>query len=163
MKTSCSRQFGELRIDRDGQRQVGHGAAFVDRHLVGKLVHLANQEVSRVFVCGLGGGRTFRQGWDDKGFVPPAIVPGAGKGHFAVTLLPELGFFAPAHQREDSSRHHRNIGAADDFEQAQGVRHFFVAPLVSADDRDAQHFNLRETESARASVCMLLPPGPEQS
>ena len=70
--------------------------------------------------------------------------------------------FAGAHQWERRAAHHGNIRAAHDLEQAKRVRHFFVAPLVAADHRDAQHLNLRDWISS-ASVCMLLPPGPEQS
>ena len=74
-------------------------------------------------------GWTFRQRRDHEWFVPPAVVPCAGVGDFAVTLLPHLGFCASANQRESSAGHDGNIGAAHDFEQAQGVRYFFVSPL----------------------------------
>ena len=90
MKTSCLRQLGKLRIDGDGERQVGHRTAFVDRHCMWELVNFPNQEVSRIFVGGLGCGRALGQGWNHKRFVPPALVPGARKGHFAEALLPDL-------------------------------------------------------------------------
>ena len=99
--------------------------------------------MSGVFVGGFGRGLAFRQRWNDEGLVPPAVIPCARKSHFAEALLPDLGFFAPPHQWENGPGHDRNVGAAHNFEQAQGVRHFFVAPLVSADYRDSQDLDLR--------------------
>ncbi len=99
--------------------------------------------MSGVFAGGFGRGLAFRQRGDDEGLVPPAVIPRARESHFAEALLPYLSFFAPPHQWENRPGHDRNIGAAHDFEQAQGVRHFLVAPLVSADHRDSQDFDLR--------------------
>jgi hypothetical protein len=42
----------------------------------------------------------------------------------------------------DRTGHHRDVRAAHDLEQAQGVCHFFVAPLVSADYCNSEDFNL---------------------
>ena len=88
-------------------------------------------------------------GRHDERFVPPAVVPGAGEGDFAVTLLPHLGFCASANQRETGAGHDGDIGAAHDFEQAQGVRYFFIPPRVSADDRDAEDVDLRGLDQKR--------------
>jgi hypothetical protein len=137
------RQFRKFRIDRNGERQVGHGAALVDRYLVGVLAHLADQEMSRVLVGSFGRGLAFRQGRDNEGLMPPAVIPRAREGHLAEALLPYLSFFMPSHQWENGPGHNWNIGAAHDLEQAQRVRHFLVAPLVSADYRDSQDFDLR--------------------
>ena len=49
----------ELRVDGDGKREVSHGAAGVDRHLIGKLADHADEEVCGVFVGGPGGGLAF--------------------------------------------------------------------------------------------------------
>ena len=40
------------------------------------------------------------------------------------------------------ARHDGDIGATHDFEQAQGVRDFFIPPRVSAYDRNAEYVHL---------------------
>jgi hypothetical protein len=54
-----------------------------------------------------------------------------------------LRFFVSANQRERRAAHYGNVGASDDFEQAQSVRYLFVAPLISTDHRDSKHLDLR--------------------
>src|SRR5271165_2247421 len=95
-----------------------------------------------VFRCGLGGGRAFWKFGNNEGFVPPAGVPGAGESDFAVTLLPEAGFFGSADQRENCAGEDGDVGAADDFQQAKGVGHLLIAPGVTADYGDAEDFCL---------------------
>jgi hypothetical protein len=53
-----------------------------------------------------------------------------------------LGFRASANQRKRGAGHDGDIGAAHDFEQAQGVRYFFISPRVSAHDSDAEYVHL---------------------
>ena len=53
-------EAGEFRIERNGQREIGHGAALVNRYFVRKLVHHADHEMSGIFVAGLGVGLAFR-------------------------------------------------------------------------------------------------------
>src|SRR5258707_7075049 len=96
------------------------------------LAHHPDQEMSGVFLSRLDLGLPFGQRWNDEGLVPPSVIPGTCVGYFSVTLLPQLRFFAAAHQGENGARHHRNVSAADDLEQAQRVRYLFIAPLVSA-------------------------------
>ena len=91
-------------------------------------------------------GCSFGQRGHDEGLVPPAIVPCAGVGDLAVALLPHLRFLAGADQGERCAGHNGNVGASHDFEQAKRVRDFFVAPLVSANDRDPQYFDLRRLD-----------------
>src|SRR3981081_2860820 len=105
-----------------------------------------------IFIGSLGGVLPFQKTGDDEGLVPPAIVPGAGVGHFSVALLPLLRFFVSANQRKHRARDHRNVGAANDFEQAKSVRHLFVAPLVSTDYRDPKHFDLRRLDHYEESL-----------
>src|SRR5271165_6384400 len=95
-----------------------------------------------VFRCGLGGGRAFWKFGNDEGFVPPTRVPGAGKADFAVTLLPEAGFFGSADQRENRAGEDGNVGAANDFQQAEGVGHLLIAPGVAADHCNTEDFCL---------------------
>ena len=57
-----------------------------------------------------------------------------------------------AHQRESRSEHDGNIGAADDLEQAQGVRDFFVPPLVPGHHGYSQHFHLRRLDHQQDSL-----------
>ena len=125
------RQGSELRVQRNGQRQVGHGAALVNRHFVRIFVHHPHQEMRRVFIGWLGGWRPFRQRRHHEWFVPPALVPGALIRHLAVALLPQSCLLAGAHQRERRAFHNRDIRAAHDLEQPQRVRHFLIAPLVA--------------------------------
>jgi hypothetical protein len=91
-----------------------------------------------------------------------ALVPGPGEGHFAVSFLPLLCFVAGADQRENGARHYRNVGAADDFEQAEGVGYFFVAPLVSAHHRNSEDFDLRRLDHHQKRL-EIASAGPEQS
>ena len=135
-------QRGELGIQRNRQREVGHGGALIDGDFVRILVHHPHQEVRRVFVRGLGSRLPFRQRGHHKWLVPPALVPGARIGQLAVAFLPLKKLFASVHQGKRRAAHHGNIGAAHDLEQAERVRHFFVAPLVAAGHGDAQHFHL---------------------
>src|ERR1700730_8847395 len=106
------------------------------------LVDHADEEVSGIFLRGLDGRLPFRKRWDDEGFVPPALVPRARVGYFSIALLPELSLVATADQGKRSAGHNRNVGTADDFEQAERMRDFFIAPLVSADHCGSQHLNL---------------------
>jgi hypothetical protein len=46
------------------------------------------------------------------------------------------------HEWKYGSWHNRNIGAANELEESQSMRDLFVAPLVSADDGYAQHFDM---------------------
>jgi hypothetical protein len=52
-----------------------------------------------------------------------------------------LGFVVGADQRKDSSGYYGDVGAADDFEEAEGSGDFLVAPLVAGDDGDAEDFD----------------------
>src|ERR1700683_2241799 len=97
----------------------------------------------RVFVRRLGRRPSFWKLRHHKRLMPPAVIPRARVGYFSVTLLPGLGFLTAADQRERRSGHNRNVGAADDLQQAQRMRHFLIAPLISAYHRDAKHLYLR--------------------
>ena len=55
-------------------------------------------------------------------------------------------------QGEGRAAHHGNVGAAHDLEQAERVRHFFVAPLISTGHRDAQHLDLRGLDQQGQSL-----------
>jgi hypothetical protein len=84
------RQLRELRVERNGQREVGHRPALVDRYFAWIFVHHPDQEVRRVLAGRFRGGLAFGQRRHDRNFVPPALIPCAGVGDFAVTLLPQL-------------------------------------------------------------------------
>src|SRR4029077_19418186 len=87
-----------------------------------------------------------RKRGDNEGLVPPAIVPSSGVSHFSVALLPLLRFFVSPNQRKRRAWHYGDVGASNDFEQAESVRHLFVAPLVSTDHRDPKHLDLRRLD-----------------
>jgi hypothetical protein len=57
-----------------------------------------------------------------------------------------LGFVVGADQRKDSSGGYGDVGAADDFEEAEGAGDFLVAPLVAGDYCDAEDFDLWRLE-----------------
>ena len=67
--------------------------------------------------------------------------PTRPKSDGSVPLLPKLRFGARANQRKRRAFHDRNIGTAEDLKQPQSVRNLFIAPLISADYRDAQHLD----------------------
>ena len=60
------RQFRELRIERNRQREVGHRPALIDRDLMRILVHHANQKMRRIFVGRLGRRLPLRQRRHDR-------------------------------------------------------------------------------------------------
>src|SRR5580700_7715821 len=103
----------------------------------------AQQKVHGVFGGWLGGRLAFRKRWHDGWGMPPAVVPRTRVRYLAVAILPELRFRAGANEREFGAAEDRNVRAPDDFEQAQGVRQFLIAPLVPARYGNAQHFHLR--------------------
>jgi len=45
------------------------------------------------------------------------------------------------HQRILCAGHDRDIGASNEFEHAQGMRHFLMQPLIARHDRNSQHFS----------------------
>src|SRR6202040_3697141 len=96
-----------------------------------------NQEMNRILVCRVGSGLPFGKWRNYRSLMPPTLIPCTRVGDFAVLLMPQLGFGAGADQWVDGAGHDGNVGAANDFEQAQGVSHFFIAPLISAGYRYA--------------------------
>src|SRR5690348_5758591 len=125
-------QLGKLRIECDGQRQVGHRPAGIDGYVVRIAPHHADKKMRRINLRSLGGWSALRQLGNHKRLVPPALIPCPRVRHLAVALLPQLGVTPPAHQREHCARHHRNVGAANDLQQVEHVGDLFVAPLVAA-------------------------------
>src|ERR1700758_3618281 len=128
-------------IDRDGQSEIRHGRALINRYLMRILVHHANQKMSRVFV-----GRPERRLalgkiWNDVRFVPPALIPRACVGDLPITLLPKLRLFVAADEWKDSAWDDRNVRSPDDFQQAKRVRDLLVAPLVAAGHGNAEDFD----------------------
>src|ERR1700730_1948157 len=108
-----------------------------------EFVDHTDQEVSGIFVHGLGARPPFRKCRYNEALVPPAFIPSTCVGYFPVTFLPELRFVATADQRKHGAGHHRNVRTPDDFEQTDRVRHLFIAPLVAAHYGGAEHLNLR--------------------
>src|ERR1700675_4533138 len=91
-----------------------------------------------VFGGRLGGGLAFFGRRDDEGIVIPAGVPRAGVADFTVALLPELRFFACADERKGGAGNYGNVGAAHDFEEAEGPVDFLGEPLIAGDDVGAE-------------------------
>ena len=80
-------------------------------------------------------------GGTDFMFVPRTLVT-----HHAVEFLPALNLFLVVDQRKNRARIDLDSGVPREFQHAQRVRNFFVAPLIAADDGDAQSLNLRRLQ-----------------
>ena len=81
-------QFRKMRINCIGERQVRHGAALIDGHFMGILVHHTDQKVSSVLRGGFCSGLAFEELGNHIVFVPPTIVPGAGECDLSRHRLP---------------------------------------------------------------------------
>src|SRR5581483_1663795 len=136
-KDEIFREVRELRINRDGKREIGHWATFVNCDLMGILMDHPDDEMRSVFLRWLGGGLALRHLRNYRGLVPPTIIPGSGVSDLSELKLPELGFVAGANERKLCTGNYGNIGASDDLEQAERVGDFLVEPLISTDHSDA--------------------------
>ena len=149
---------GKLRIDGDGQRDVGQRPGGVDRHLVRMRAHLADEEVRGVFVDRLDGGHALGHG---RNLVRPmrlergrrgsgrglrqhvwTAAPGAQPGHFAVERRLQARLLLGADQRKHCASRHGHVGVAGELQHAQGVQSFFVAPRVAGHHGDAQDLHV---------------------
>ena len=64
----------------------------------------------------------------------------------AVERFPLGDVFLGIHERKDGAGNDWDVGAANDFEQAQGVLNFFVAPGVAGNHGDAKHVGIRRID-----------------
>lgn len=140
-------EFGEVRVDCDGEREIGERASGVDGDLMRVEMNHADHEVRCVF----GGGCGVRRAFDERGnfegavefFAASSPVPSALVDDFAVERFPVRDELRGIVEREDGAGDDGNVGASDDFEHAESVGDFFVAPAVSGDDGDAEDLGLR--------------------
>ena len=155
------RQLGEVRIDRQRERDIRQRTGGVNRHLMRVRANLTDQEVRGVFVERLRVRRALRQ----RNRVPRAmniravgrhtddtirslhqvrrpLAPGTKPCDPAIQLRGQPRLFLRADERKYRARNHRHVRAADQFEHPQRVLHFFVAPGISCDDGNAQHLRL---------------------
>ena len=151
---SQSREFG---IDRNGEGEVGHRAAFVNRHLVWKLTHHPQQKVCGIFVGGLGRGLAFRHLTQLVRRVIEPRRPCAQPQLKTELLLPLLRLLFASHQWILRPGHDWNVGMSDEFEHAQSVRHFFVKPLIARHHRDAENLSLWRLDQKQHGL--LVRPG----
>jgi hypothetical protein len=63
-----------------------------------------------------------------------------------------LRFVVRADEREDGAWEDGDVGASDDFEEAEGAGEFFVAPLVAGDNSDAKDFDFGGLEEDEESL-----------
>ncbi len=135
-----------MRFQRNRQRQVGHGPGGVDGHFVRILLNHAHHESRGIFCRRFSRWRAFRH-WRDVvrpvHRVPPREIPRTLVHNFSIKRFPLRNIFFAVHQRKSGARHHRNIGAANNFKQAQGVLHFFIAPRITGQNRDSQNIRVR--------------------
>src|SRR5579872_4175538 len=90
------------------------------------------------------------------------IVPAPFVAKLAVQGFPSFRFLLGVQQRVLRPFHHRNVGAACNFQQAQGVLGFFLHPLVAADGGDAQHLEFSDCGKTRMD-CRSVVAGPRAS
>ena len=137
------RELGKPRIAEDSLRDVGHRTGRVDRHLVGILVDRLDEKIDRALRGGLGGRIPFRQLRNTGGRVGlRRHVPCAVIQDLSVDLFPGARTLFGAQQRMRRAGIDPHIGSSHQFQQAQGVRHFLIAPSVAGHDGDPQHFDL---------------------
>ena len=74
------------------------------------------------------------------------LVPGALVTHGSVEFLPALDLFLAVDQWKHGAWIDLDVRVPGQFQHAQRVRHFFIAPLVAADDGDTQRLNLRRLQ-----------------
>ena len=72
------------------------------------------------------------------GKIPCALID-----NLAVKRFPLGDVFLGANQGEDRSGNHRDVRAAYNFHEAQGVLHFFIPPIVAGENGDAKNIGLR--------------------
>ena len=128
-------------IDGLGEREVGERSGGDNGYFVRVFVNHADQEVRGVFIGRFGGGRAFGHRRNFPGAVNGVAggeIPGALINDLAVHGFPATDVFLGIDEREGGAWHDRNIGAADNFHQAQGVLDFFGEPSVAGDDGDAE-------------------------
>ncbi len=130
-----------MRIQGDGQGEVGHGSGSINGDLVWIFMGHANHEVGGVFGGGLGRGSAIGHGGDFVGTMDGMAmgeIPCALIDDFAVERFPLGDVLLGTDERKDGAGNDRDIRAADDFHQAKGVLNFFVAPGVAGEHGDAE-------------------------
>jgi hypothetical protein len=70
------------------------------------------------------------------------LSPGSEPAHFAVEGGRKQSLLFGADQRKDGPGNDRDIGAADEFEHAEGVLGLLIAPGVAGDHGDAEHLDV---------------------
>ena len=70
------------------------------------------------------------------------VIPSTLINEFAVKFFPTGDIFASVDERKDGAGDDGNVGASDDFEQAESVKDFFIAPGVTGEDGDAEDFGV---------------------
>ena len=78
--------------------------------------------------------------------VAPGEVPRTLVKHLAVERFPLRDVFLRVDERKNRAGNNRDIGAADDLEQAQGVLHLLVAPGVTGKHGDTQDVRFRRID-----------------
>ena len=140
------RERRKFRIGGLGDGEIGERATFVNGDLVRIFVDHAEQELRDVFGGRFRAGRAFGHGRNFRGAVNGVAlgeIPGALISDLAVERLPARDEFLAVDEREGGAGDDGNVGASDNFEQAQSVQDFFVAPGIARDDGDAEDFGVR--------------------
>src|SRR5580700_5498036 len=145
------RELGEVRVQSDGQGEVGHGSGSVDGDFVGELMNHPDHEMRSVFRRSLAGGSTFGHRWNFVRTVHGVMareIPGALVDDLAVKRFPLSDVLLGIDERKNGARNHRNVRAANDFEQTQGVLYFLVPPGVAGEYGDAKNIGLRRIDQS---------------
>src|SRR5690242_18396820 len=123
----------------------------------------------RVLSLGFQRGIAFRQWRNIEGAAIHTRVPGSGvsgtvyAGHLAlvpctlviddsVELLPAGNLFLAVDEGEDCAGINFDVFVVGQFQHAQGMSDLLVTPLVSADDSNAERFNVRRLQQQQHSL-----------
>jgi len=151
MKTELLRQFRHLRIDPDCQGQVRVRSCGINRYLMRILMNHADNKVRRVFIGGLVVGEPSGSGGISHG--PRTGMSGVRQSFQTpwYIVLPYSVFHRSWNSLLSATENtapgtNGDVCSADQLEHAERVSYLFVAPLIAADNSDAEHFGLRRLD-----------------
>jgi hypothetical protein len=75
--------------------------------------------------------------------------PCAEPDNLAVDRFAKLSFHLCAYERENCAHGERNIRVSGQLQHAQRMLRLFIAPRISGDHGDAEHFNLRRLQQRK--------------
>jgi len=156
-------QLGEMRIERDGERDVGQGSGGVYGYLMRVGADLPDQEMCRVLGDGFGVRLTLSQ----RRSIPGAerccrcrrldqsghrgqraqfLAPGTQPRDLADQRCHEARLLLRPDQRKHRAERDGYIGAADQLQHPQRVARLVIPPRIAGHDRDPENINVRRLQ-----------------